>query len=129
MNGSHFGSDLAALNIQRGRDHAIGSYNQVRQYCGLQPLPPTFNDESRPQELSSDAWQRLKTVYQHPSDIELFPGGLSETPTELGKLGPTFACVVAKQFHDLKFGDRYEHNMYFILKIMRNQLWNTHIFL
>ena len=50
---------------------------------------------------------RLKTVYQHPSDIELFPGGLSETPTESGKLGPTFACVVAKQFQDLKFGDRY----------------------
>ena len=57
--------------------------------------------------LSSEAWQRLKTVYQHPGDIELFPAGLSETPTESGKLGPTFACIVAKQFQDLKFGDRY----------------------
>ena len=82
----------------------MGSYDKVRQYCGLQPLPETFDGPARPQEFSFDSWERFKTVYQFPSDIELFPGGLSEIPTEPGKLGPTFACVVAKQFQDLKFG-------------------------
>ena len=88
----------------------MGSYDKVRQYCGLQPLPETFDGPARPQEFSFDSWERFKTVYQFPSDIELFPGGLSEIPTEPGKLGPTFACVVAKQFQDLKFGDRYFFN-------------------
>ena len=107
---STFGSDLAALNIQRGRDHQIGSYEELRIFCGLGKLPETFAvsaEELRPAEFSVEAWNRLASVYKNPSDIELFPGGLSETPAEKGKLGPTFACIIAKQFFNLKHGDRY----------------------
>ena len=110
---STFGSDLASLNIQRGRDHQIGSYEELRIFCGLGKLPKTFAssspsaEELRPAEFSVEAWNRLASVYKNPSDIELFPGGLSETPEEKGKLGPTFACIIAKQFFNLKHGDRY----------------------
>ena len=46
-------------------------------------------------------------LYDTPEDIELYPGGLSEEPTEPGKLGPTFSCIIGEQFRNLKFGDRF----------------------
>jgi hypothetical protein len=41
------------------------------------------------------------------NDIDLFPGGLSEKPLSGGVVGPTFACLLAMQFHNIKFADRF----------------------
>lgn len=32
-----YGDDIRAIDLQRGRDHGIGSYESLRQYCGLPP--------------------------------------------------------------------------------------------
>ena len=103
---------LAALNIQRGRDHAIASYDDVRQECKLTALPETWDasnsDDLRPPELPTIYWERYKTLYSSPKDIELFTAGMSETPVDGGIVGPTFACIIGRQFRQLKFNDRLD---------------------
>ena len=59
-------------------------------------------------ELNLDVWRRMSGVYDSPFDIDLFPGGMSENPAAGGALvGPTFGCIIATQFHNIKFGDRF----------------------
>ncbi|CAH0582784.1 unnamed protein product [Chrysodeixis includens] len=98
--GNPYGVDLAAINIQRGRDHGVRSYNHYRQLVGL---PPYLEFQHFP----PSAAQRLSLVYERPEDIDLWVGGLLEEPVEGGLLGPTFANIIADQFNRLKRGDRY----------------------
>ncbi|CAK1578949.1 unnamed protein product [Parnassius mnemosyne] len=95
-----FGLDLAAINIQRGRDYGVRSYNHYRRLCGLEP----FTDFK---QYSPMAAQRLSSVYNSPEDVDLWIGGLLEKPVEGGLVGATFAQIIADQFSRLKRGDRY----------------------
>ncbi|XP_309592.5 chorion peroxidase [Anopheles gambiae] len=95
-----FGSDLASLNIQRGRDHALRPYNDYRSWAGLERLT-SF-------EQFGPVGARLASVYEFPDDVDLWVGGLLEPPTQDGALfGETFAAIISEQFARLKFGDRY----------------------
>ena len=102
------GGDLAARNVQRGRDHEIASYSSYRQECGLPALPESwFSSSEPPPEFTRESWGKLRRAYPRtPHDVELFPGGMSETPVEGGLVGPTFACIIGRQFKALKDGDR-----------------------
>ncbi|XP_077541333.1 salivary peroxidase/catechol oxidase-like [Haemaphysalis longicornis] len=102
--GQGFGMDLVALNIQRGRDHGIPSYNDWREYCGM----PKITDFSQLAEIMTpESAQAFAQVYKYPDDIDLFPAGVNERSVPGGTLGPTFACIVAEQFRRMKNGDRF----------------------
>lgn len=98
-----FGSDLAAINIQRGRDHGIPPYTSWREPCGLSPVK-TWQDLKG--IFNADSVNRFRSVYLQVDDIDLFSGGLAEKPVRGGVVGPTFACIIAQQFLNLRKGDR-----------------------
>ncbi|XP_067203363.1 uncharacterized protein [Linepithema humile] len=100
----HSGVDLIALNIHRGRDHGLPSYNHYRALCNLKKAS-TFEDLSR--EMAPEVIARMKRIYASVDDIDLFPGGMSERPLQGGLVGPTFACIIAIQFRQSRKCDRF----------------------
>lgn len=102
--GFPFGMDLAAINIQRGRDHGLPSYTSWREPCGLERLN---NWKDFDKIMNPDTVDRLQNIYDDIDDIDLFTGGLAEKPVRGGIVGPTFACIIAQQFLNLRQGDRF----------------------
>ncbi|CAH1786066.1 unnamed protein product [Owenia fusiformis] len=100
------GTDLPALNIQRGREHGLPGYNKWREYCNL---PKIKNWKKKPAEIPEAIWGKLPSIYTHVDDIDIFTGGISEVLVPYGAVGPTFACLLGKQFENLRKGDRYWH--------------------
>lgn len=59
--------DLAALNIQRGRDHGLPSYNEWRSYCNLSKAG-TF-DDFQAEIRSKTLRNKLQQLYGHPGTL------------------------------------------------------------
>lgn len=96
------GFDLPALNIQRGRDHGLPSYNAMREAMGL-VAKQTFAEIS-----SNPAVQaRLASVYASVDEVDLWVGALAEDPRSGGHLGELAFRVIRDQFERLRQGDRY----------------------
>ncbi|XP_030764451.1 uncharacterized protein LOC115888752 [Sitophilus oryzae] len=98
------GVDLVALNIKRARDHGVPSYNNYRALCNLKRAT-SFEDLAR--EIPLEIIERFKSIYPTVDDIDLFPGGMSERPLKGGIVGPTFGCIIAIQFRQLRKCDRF----------------------
>ena len=95
---------MAAQIIQHGRDHGVPGYVKWREFCGL-PAVQTFEQLS--DVMTGPTIATLKSIYRNVSDIDLFTGGLAETPGTGAVVGRTFGCLIGRQFHYLRRGDRY----------------------
>ncbi|KAG8198031.1 hypothetical protein JTE90_001869 [Oedothorax gibbosus] len=101
--GKDFGHDLAAVGIQRGRDHGIPGYTKWRLACGLSEIKTWVDLKS---VMDEERVKTLKEVYQFVEDIDLIPAGLAEEQVEGSLLGPTYLCLIGRQFKKTRQGDR-----------------------
>lgn len=113
------GFDLAALNIQRGRDHGLLSYNETRRRLGLMAVTSFAG-------LSSDPGlrARLQSVYKSVDDVDLWVGGLAEDHVRGALVGETIRAILKDQFERLRDGDRFWYEIYLpkdLLKEVRKQ--------
>jgi hypothetical protein len=95
------GMDLAAINIQRGRDLGLGTLNETRESLGLQP----YTDFGQVSDDPATA-QALQQAFGSVDKIDLWTGGLSEAHTQGAMVGETFGSIIANQFSALRDGDR-----------------------
>jgi hypothetical protein len=102
--GKKFGMDLASLNMQRGREHGVPAYTRWREWCGLSPVND-WSDLGR--FMTNDTVAAYARIYESPDDIDLWSAGVSEEPLQGSLIGPTFACIIGRQFHNLRHGDRF----------------------
>lgn len=94
--------DLAALNIQRGRDHGIPRYNRVRRRYGLPPVR-SFAEITK----NKDMQKRLRLAYGHVRRIDAWVGGISEDHVRGSSLGKLFFRIWKREFARLRNGDRF----------------------
>ncbi|XP_012286670.1 peroxidasin [Orussus abietinus] len=97
--------DLAAMNIQRGRDHGIPGYLDWREHCNMSRVE-TFED-LRWEITSPKVRQKLKELYGHPGNVDVWVGGILEDQLPGAKVGPLFKCLLLEQFRRLRDGDRF----------------------
>jgi peroxidase len=96
------GHDLAAFDIQRGRDHGLPLYTQARIYAGLSPITSFEQISANP-----DTIQRLQTAYTSVDQIDVWVGGLAEDHVPGSSLGPLFHKIILDDFVRVRDGDRF----------------------
>ncbi len=98
------GLDLPALNLQRGRDHGLPDFNTVRCAYGLEHVADLLEMTGDPEAAAA-----LHAAYgtDCADTLDLWTGGLCETPLVGTNLGETFTALFVDQFTRLRDGDRF----------------------
>lgn len=115
--------DLAALNIQRGRDHGLPNYNRCREALGLR-AKILFQD------ISSDSKtrQKLKAAYGDINNIDPWIGALAEDHVADANVGELTFTVLKDQFTRLRDGDRFWYvNDAALTGNRKNEISQTHL--
>lgn len=96
------GSDLLATNVQRGRDHGVPGYNELRRAYGLEPAASHEAISSSPHVVA-----KLRALYKTVDDVDALAGGLAEDHVEGASVGELFRTALIEQFQRLRDGDRF----------------------
>ena len=97
-----FGLDLASLNIQRGRDHGLPSYNTVRNAFGISGAQAFAHINPDP-----EVYEALAEVYDNVHQVDAWVGMLAEQHLPGKSVGITLERILKDQFERLRDGDFY----------------------
>ena len=100
--GTGGGLDLAAININRGRERGIPDFNTVRANFGL-PRATHFRDITGDEESASI----LEAIYGSVDKIDSWVGMLAEDHMPDALFGETIMAIMKRQFQLLRDGDRF----------------------
>ncbi len=101
-NPSQGGLDLAAININRGRERGLGDFNSIRADVGL-PRLKSFSEISDDDE----AMLLLSQMYSSIDDIDPWVGMLAEDYMPGAMFGSTIMAIMEDQFTRLRDGDKF----------------------
>ncbi len=96
------GLDLAALDIQRGRDHGVPNYNSLRTSYGLPRVASFAQITSNPTIQA-----KLLQLFGSVDNIDAIVGALAEDHLPGASVGALINQIVVNQFTRLRDGDRF----------------------
>ncbi len=96
------GMDLAAINMQRGRDRGLADFNTIRADFGF-PKYASFLEMTGNEELSNF----LKVAYVTVNDVDPWVGFLVEKKQAGSIFGETLIKIMVDQFSAMRDGDRF----------------------
>jgi len=111
--------DLFAIDIQRGRDHEIPSYNHARIAYGLQPVDSweQFNSlDERLGQNEAELKSQLNKAYRNPWEADSIVAGLAADwvrteytakNNDYSNLGDLFEAAIISQLQRTRVGDRF----------------------
>lgn len=115
------GLDLAALNIQRARDHGIPDYNTLREQFGLKRYTKFSQITSNP-----DLQEKLKEAYGSIDNIDSWLGLLAEDHASGSPFGKSIKYILSYQFKEIRRADRFYYSRDRALsRSMRYEISNT----
>lgn len=96
--------DLVATNIQRGRDHGLPPYNQVRRILGRKPAR-SYCDLTRNKQTAAE----LEKAYGrgNVNKIDAWVGLLAEPHIRGGSLGYSMFLIIKRELVRARAGDRF----------------------
>ncbi len=96
------GMDLAAINMQRGRDRGLADFNTIRADFGMTKYT-SFLEMTGNEELADF----LKVAYVNVDDIDPWVGFLCEKKQTGSIFGETLVKIMIDQFGAMRDGDRF----------------------
>ncbi len=96
------GLDLAALDIQRGRDHGMLDFNSFRPTYDLTKLTSISQLTSNPNLQAA-----ISALYGNINSIDAWVGGIAEDHVAGSSIGAMVMASLTDQFTRLRDGDRF----------------------
>ncbi|NOT00509.1 MAG: hypothetical protein HOP29_07765 [Phycisphaerales bacterium] len=115
------GFDLACLNVQRGREHGLPSYNAMCAAMGVPTAVTSADITSDPQIQAG-----FDSAYGSMNDVDLWVGAVAEDHYPGAQVGPLIRSILIDQFGRVRDGDRFWYQEYFTGPLLA-ELENTRL--